>query len=307
MRYVILLTSLCLGLAYADDPAVQPVPPSPGKAEAAAKVETVVMARVGPTTITVEEFMNFLVKNAQYVEQARTTKGKALLLRNAIENRLLMLEMRDEALLGEGEPGTDDKLQLAVAKLEAEHFPPPPAPDEAELLSYYEAHKELFGIPASARVSQIQIRVAESATDEEKTSARKRAEAALKRIDGGESFGDVAAEVSDRPGARATKGDLGYLKRNVDPWFDHAIEGLEIGQHTGVLESASGYDILLLTDKREAIITPFPEARDAVARAITAQKQAGVRAAYVKSLAKKYGVTVELDELKGAYPNGVFP
>jgi parvulin-like peptidyl-prolyl isomerase len=73
------------------------------------------------------------------------------------------------------------------------------------------------------------------------------------------------------------------------------------------LSFPGGYEILLLTDTQEAIVTPFPEARDAVVRILAQQGQAKERANYVKSLAKRYGVSIELDELKGAYPGGVFP
>lgn len=324
MRYFVLLISLYACIALADDPAANSPISSSANQEAAPKQEVateqevapelqaapqmprVVMARVGNEEITVEQFMNFLVKHPQHLKQATTTAGKAKLLRNAIENRLLILALREEGLLAEGAP-IDEKLPILVQKLAEKRFPPPPPPDEEKVRHYYEEHKADFGIPASARVSQILIRVPESATDKEKAAALERAEAALKRIEAGESFADVAAEVTDNPGPRERKGDVGYLKRYVSEWFDQAVEGLEVGEHTRVLQSPAGYEILLLTDLRDPIITPYAEARDAVVRALAVQAQAKVRAAYVKELAKRHGVSIELDELKGEYPNGVFP
>jgi parvulin-like peptidyl-prolyl isomerase len=313
MRYLLLLTSLCAGLTCADEPAPQ-VPtalPSDQAAASSQQVapvrEPVVMARVGTETITVEEFMGFLVKNPQNIQAARTPEGKARLIRNAIENRLLLMALRDEGLLGKDAEATEEVVTPALKKLAQKHFPPLAAPDDEAVRLYYEAHKDAFSIPASARVSQIQIRVAPSATDEEKAAARARAQAALQRIEGGEPFGDVAAAVTEHPGARETKGDVGYLKRNVAEWFDRALAGIGVGQHTGVIQSPVGYEILLLTDTRDAVVTPFPEARTAAATALAAQEQTKVRMAYVKDLAKRYGASIELEELKGAFPNGIFP
>jgi hypothetical protein len=90
-------------------------------------------------------------------------------------------------------------------------------------------------------------------------------------------------------------------------WLEKALEGVAVGQHTGIVANPVGYDILLLTDQRDAVVTPFEEAREAVAKRMQDEAQTAARAAYVKQLASKTEITIELDELKGAYPNGIFP
>lgn len=290
----------------------QPTPPTANNAEdpaaqpgQAPKMEPVVMARVGSVTITVEDFMRFLSKNPSKVREATTVEGKAALLKIAIENRLLLGAMRQEGLIDDNTKPQD--LQMAFGKFASMHFPPPPVPDDKTLRAYYDAHRDDFGIPAAVRLTQIQIRLPDPATEEDKSAARARAEAALKRIEAGEAFGDVAAEVTERLETRPHKGDVGFVYHEGHEWLEKALAGLQVGQHTGVLESPAGFDILLLTETRDAVVTPFDQAREAVAKKMQEDGQAEARAAYIKKLADTVEISIELDSLKNAYPNGIFP
>ena len=268
-------------------------------------MEPVVMARIGEVNITVEDFMKFLSKNPQRVREAMTVEGKAALLRTAIENRLLLAAMRQEGLIDdETKP---EQYQLAYEKLARAKFPPPPVPGEKALRAFYEAHKEDFGIPASVRLTQIQFRVPEQATAEDQAAARARAEGAMQRIAAGEPFAEVAGDLTENKRARPNKGDVGYLVRKGNDWLEQALVGIGVGQHTGILESPAGYDILMLTDTSEAVYTPFEGAREAVAKRMQDEAQEAAKAAYVKKLASMINITIELDELKEAYPNGIFP
>lgn len=287
-------------------------PPSPVASEGQSGViatgpamEPVVMARIGNVNITVEEFMKFLSKNHQRVREAMTVEGKAALLRTAIENRLLLAAMRQEGLIDEDTK--PEQYPMAFERLARSKFPPPPAPSEQALRAYYEAHKEDFGIPAAVRLTQIQFRVPEQATAEDQNAARARAEAALKRIEAGESFSAVAGELTENKRARPHSGDVGFVVRHGNAWVEQALEGIGIGQNTGILESPSGYDILMVTDIHEAVLTPFEGAREAVSKRMQEEAQEAAKAAYVKKLASMIEITIELDELKDAYPNGVFP
>ncbi|WP_295402330.1 peptidyl-prolyl cis-trans isomerase [uncultured Thiocystis sp.] len=303
MRYFLLFLLLWTTSVFALQ---SPVPSPAAQTEQAPKeMPRVIMARVGTREITVEEFMGFLAKNPTRVKEATTDEGKAGLLREAIGNELLMLAMREEGLLPENPTEADQKK--AFVQLINKHFPPPPTPDDATLRDYYQKHTSDFGIPASVRLSQIQIRVKESPSEEDKANARQRAEAALARIEAGESFAAIAAELSENPRAKANQGDVGFVWRDGNAWLTQSLKGLKKGEHTGVLESPVGYDILMLTDEREAIITPFEEARDSVAKKLQVKQQAQARNAYVKQLADRVGVEIVLDEMKGSFPNGVFP
>lgn len=284
-------------------PAVTPksAPQSPPPKEMPVEV----MARVGSYEITVQEFMQFLARNPSRVEEATTDSGKANLLRGAIEAQLLRLAMKDEGLITENP--TPPETKKALAALEDKYFPLPPPVDDETSRQYYLNHLQAFSIPASVRLSQIQFRVPQSATEEQKAAARTRAEDALRRIEAGESFEAVASDVSDNTITKAKKGDVGFVWRNDLPWLVNALQGVKVGTHTGILPSPVGYDILLLTDEREAVVSPYEDVKDDVVQQIRKSAQQQVRAEYVKSLAQKYKVEIVLDELKGEFANGIFP
>ncbi len=265
----------------------------------------VVMARVGDAEITVEEFLRFLTTNSSKVRQAKTAEGKAGLLRTAIENRLLIAAMVQQGLI---KPDfKQEELPRGMAKLAERHFPLPPVPPEDKLKEFYETHKEDFGIPSAVRLSQILIGVKKDASPEEREAARSRAERAIERLKAGEDFGQVAVEVSDRTDISDRKGDIGFVSPRGHQWLAQAIAGLEVGQFSEVLESSSGYDILMLTDRREAVLTPFEQAREAVAKLMREEAQAQARAAYVKKLASGISISIEMEELKPYFANGIFP
>jgi parvulin-like peptidyl-prolyl isomerase len=269
------------------------------------QMETVVMARIGDNTITVEEFMHFLAKNPHRVKEAMTVEGKAELLRVAIENRLLLAAMRQEGWIDDR--SDTGKLQMAYTKLEQKHFPRPPMPGEKAMKAYYEEHMDDFGIPSAVRLTQIQFRVPKSATKEDIANAKSRAENAFNRIKNGESFADVAEELTENKRAKPHKGDVGYVVKKGNIWLENALNGLTIGQHTQILESPAGFEILMITDISDPIHTSFEDAKEVVAMRMQDEAQAIAKAAYVKYLASKIPISIELDELKDAYPNGIFP
>ena len=276
-----------------------------GGATSKQQMPRIVMAKIGDTDITVEEFMQFLGKNPSRVREALTPEGKAGLLRTAIENRLLLAAMRQEGYLDENT--RPENLQGAFIKLSEKYFPLPPTPDEASVQAYYEANIEDFGIPAAVRLSQIQINVGDNPTDENKAKAKARAEAAFRRVQDGKDFGEVAAEVTEREETKERKGDVGFVNRYGHEWLEPALAGLNVGQMTQVLESPAGYDILKITDSHDAILTPYPQAREAVIKRMREEGQARARANYVKKLAASVDIRIELEELKPEFANGIFP
>jgi hypothetical protein len=262
------------------------------------------MARVGERDITVEQFMQFLTKNPGRVHEATTPEGKGQLLRTMVEAELMRQAMLDAGSITE--TSTPEEQQIAAAQLAAAKFPLPPVPDEDALRDYYERNKDMFGIPASVRLSQIQLRVPEGASEEEKAAVRARAEAVLARLEAGESFADLASALTENPREKGTDGDLGFVWRDGHEWLESALKGVQVGGHTAVLESPVGYDILLLSEEREAVITPFEQARESVAQRMQAEGQEKARQAYAASLAKSTNIELLVDDLKAAYPNGLF-
>ena len=305
MRYRLIAILWCVLPISAGANTASTATPQRVTSQPSAPQARVVMARVGPDEITVQEFMKFLAENSDQVAEATTTDGRVKLLRKAIANRLLVQAMDKDGLLPK--KATPEDYQKAFPKLAKKHFPAPPVPDEKSLHQYYLDHQQAFGIPASVRLSQIQFRFPEKASAEDKAAAKKRAEAALRRLEGGESFAKLAGELTEYPPAKQSQGDLGFIPLQVDPWLVKALAGVKVGQHTGILESPVGYELLLITEERAAITTPFPDVRNKIAQQMQLDKQNQLRDAYVKELAKTIKVEIVSDDLKEEFAKGIFP
>jgi parvulin-like peptidyl-prolyl isomerase len=262
------------------------------------------MATVDGREITVEQFMQFLAQDASRVPRATTVSGKAELLRDMIAGMMIKRDMVEKGLVDADV--SPSEFGEAYAEFAAERFAPQAKITDERLRSYYEANRNDFGIPASVRLSQIQIHVPDDATAAEKEQARTRAEQALARLEQGEPFSAVAMEMTENPNEKGSDGDLGFVWREGNAWLERALEGLEVGEHTGVLESPVGYDIIKLTDERDSVITPFDQVKEHVRQQLVTELRTEARDQYVRSLAADAEIELVLSELKQEYPQGLF-
>jgi parvulin-like peptidyl-prolyl isomerase len=84
------------------------------------------------------------------------------------------------------------------------------------------------------------------------TSAKGRAEvlAAKKRIEGGEKFAKVAAEVSDDPNSARSGGDLGFFTQGtMEPAIDGASFTLKIGKLSDPILTPYGWHIMEVMER----------------------------------------------------------
>lgn len=278
---------------------------APGEQSTGKQPPRVVMFKTNGVEVTVQDYANFLQRNQVYVQKSMTDEGKAEVIREIIGNQLLKDDIVRKGLAKKD--GTAAELGEAFQKLAKEHFPLPPMPEEETVYKYYLDHQNDYGIPEMVRISQIQFRIPDNATAEQKTAARQRAEAALRRLDAGEAFPKVAAELTENPSAKPPQGDIGFLPREGDPWLTDAVRNLKVGERTKVIESPAGYEILMLTDVRKALITPYANVRDKVIQRMRAAGQAKQRDAYIKELARNAKIEIVQPELKPLFPKGVFP
>ena len=127
--------------------------------------------------------------------------------------------------------------------------------DEA-LESYYEQEQFRFQTEDDRRPSHILI-----GSIEEDLEAEARAADVLARLDAGESFEDLAAELSEDPGTSGQGGDLGWLSRGTGA-FQDAVFDMEIGEIRGPVKSEFGYHVIRLDDIREGEVRTFEAVRE---------------------------------------------
>lgn len=265
----------------------------------------VVLARIGKETITVPQFMKYMTQDTRVVLKSKTSQGRAEVLREMILDRLLEEAMRQEGLLPQGRTPDAKEYMQAYQKLASSYFSKFETPAEETLYQYYEKNPELYGIPPMVRIGQIQFQVSDKADEKAKATAKAKAEATLKRLKAGESFAALAEALTDNPQGKVAKGDLGFFQPDKDEWLQKAVTGLAVGQYSGVLESPVGYEILLLQDKRDAMVAPYRNVRDNIITRMQQEALAKTREDYAWNIAKKIGVSVEKSELKSAIPASV--
>ncbi len=97
-------------------------------------------------------------------------------------------------------------------------------------------------------------------------AAQAKAEAILKRVQK-EDFGKVASEVSDDPGSKVKKGDLGFFSHGqMVPEFEKEAFALPVGKISGLVKSSFGYHIIKVTDKKTGAKANFESAKNEIAK-----------------------------------------
>jgi parvulin-like peptidyl-prolyl isomerase len=109
---------------------------------------------------------------------------------------------------------------------------------------------EALGEEVSPVAEQAHVRHILVETEEE-------AQAVLDRLEAGEDFADVAAEVSQDPGSAANGGDLGFLPRGqvVEP-IEEAIFSLPVGQVSDPIQTQFGWHIVEVLEREERELSP---------------------------------------------------
>jgi peptidyl-prolyl cis-trans isomerase C len=156
--------------------------------------------------------------------------------------------------------------------------------NDADALNYYKENEEDYNKPEEVRASHILIKVAQSATEEEKAAAKAKIEKLLKELKGGADFATLARENSDCP-SRVKGGDLGFFERGsmVKP-FEDAAFGMQPGQMSDVVETQFGYHIIKITERKPAGQTPFEKVKADIIKTLQQVKKGESFRQYINKL-----------------------
>lgn len=121
-----------------------------------------------------------------------------------------------------------------------------------EIKAYYEKNKARFMKPEIVTLSEIFL----SFAGRDEKSVREKAAQVVERLKGGADFGLVATEISDRPDAKESKGDLGPIPmpqlKEVNDKLVPPVAATKVGEITGAIETAEGIEIFKVTAREEA-------------------------------------------------------
>lgn len=202
----------------------------------------------------------------------------------------------DEALKGSGltveEMTRNARKSIVINTFIEERFASKVEVSEAEAQKFYQENQDkYFTRPENARASHILVKVDEKMKPEEKQKAKEKAEALLKRVQGGEDFAAVAKAESGCPSA-TVGGDLGTFGRGqMVPPFEKAVFDLKPGEISSVVESQFGFHIIKLAEKHEAGKVSYEETKGKILEYLKGEKVRQQVTAFVEELKSKAKIT----------------
>lgn len=124
------------------------------------------------------------------------------------------------------------------------------AVSEAEIDNYLATQATQIGKQQEYRIAHILVLLPEQANAEQINARRSRAEDALKQLQEGKDFAQVAAGYSDASDA-LQGGALGWRAHGRLPTvFAEVVPNLKIGETSGILKSPNGFHIVKLLEER---------------------------------------------------------
>jgi len=159
---------------------------------------------------------------------------------------------------------------------------------ESDANNFYSSNAQMFETPEQVKASHILVRpdTADPNIDpnEAKAKALAKAQGLLKQVREGADFAELAKANSDCT-SKAKGGNLGFFGRGrMEPPFEKAAFALKVNEVSDVVETPDGYHIIKVTDRKEAGVTTFEQAKDDIIKMLKQQKQGVFITKYIESL-----------------------
>jgi len=174
-------------------------------------------------------------------------------------------EQLEKALSAEGLTLESYKKQIEKSlqrrKLISSEVKAEPKTGEKELREFYQKNIDSYRINETFRPAHILFIIPKGTTQEEVREIRKKCEAVLKKIRGGDDFGEMALLYSQDVSSKS-RGELGYFKRGeLLPAFEREALRLQVGEVSGVVRTEFGFHIIKLLDRKGVDPLPFEEVK----------------------------------------------
>lgn len=186
---------------------------------------------------------------------------------------------------------------------------PTVAVGDDEIRAYYEANREQFTQQERVRARHILLRV-EDPSQADAVEARLADVRA--RIEAGEDFAALAAELSDDPSSKARGGDLGFFGRGaMVPEFEQAAFDAAPGELVGPVRTNFGFHLIEVLERQPGGTRTLDEAREEIQARLVAERAAELaetKAGELAALAKreKPADPAELEALAAGEPGVEF-
>ncbi len=169
-----------------------------------------------------------------------------------------------------------------------------PQVSDADVLAYYNAHKDQYAVKEQVKTRHILIAVPAGADAKTDAAAKAKAADLLKQIKAGGNFADLASKNSDDPGSKTQGGELPmYPTSGLDPAYAKAAMALNPGQTSELVRSQFGYHIIQTEQKEPAHTKPLADVKAEILPVLEQQRAGAAEQTFASALAadaKKNGI-----------------
>jgi peptidyl-prolyl cis-trans isomerase D len=231
----------------------------------------------------------------------------------------------------------NDKVKLALVSFTADSFRKDVSASDAEIASYFDAHKTDFKIPEKRKIRYLLVdidalrakitvppadieRSYNNSIDQYKTpeqvrashillktegkddaAVKAKAEDILKQAKGGADFAELAKKYSEDDSNAKQGGDLDYFGRGrMVPEFDEVVFTMTPGQISDLVKTQYGYHIIKLVDKKASTIRTLAEVRQQIADQLAYERAQAQAADTAQALEKQISKPADLDKVAKA-------
>ena len=136
---------------------------------------------------------------------------------------------------------------------------------EAEARKIYDQTVAQIGPDGLIQTAHILIRANQQAPQEEWDAAKVRIDSVYQALKGGADFSELAKQVSQDPGSARQGGLLPFVQRGqLVKEFEDAAFALQVGEMSGVVQTAYGYHIILMKERK--MLEPYEFHHDNILR-----------------------------------------
>jgi peptidyl-prolyl cis-trans isomerase SurA len=213
-----------------------------------------------------------------------------------IQNKLDSIEALEKAVTSEGMNWEDFQSNienhLLTQKVIGSEVGSHINVTDDEVAKFYEAHKTEFVRPEQVALREIQVSTQGKGADE-LPALKKKAETALKRVQDGEDFGEIAKRYSDSS-TKDQGGYLGMYKRGeLAKELEDKVFVMKRNQLTDVLETKQGYLILQVLEHYDEGQQSLDKVRNEIMEKLYSTRMEPALRAYLKTLREQSYVIIK--------------
>ncbi|HKT47213.1 MAG TPA: peptidylprolyl isomerase [Candidatus Acidoferrales bacterium] len=213
-----------------------------------------------------------------------------------IQNKLEDMDALEKAVTSQGLNWEDFKdgirKQLLTQRVVSSEVGSHISIGTEEVQKYYDAHKTEFVRPEQVALRSIEINT-QGKKPEEITELRKKADTALKRVQDGEDFGEIAKRFSD--GSTAKEGGyLGTYKRGeLSKELEDRVFAMKRNDLTPVIETKQGFLILQVLEHYSEGQQTVDKVKDEIMDKLYNERLEPAMREYLKTLREQSYVTIK--------------